>query len=141
MKTHTVMQGYYKIPKATASVFTDDGYYKTGDVMAQTGPDELIYVDRRNNVQKLAQGEFVAIAQLETTYTNGDPLISQAFLYGTAERAFLLGVFVPDRDAMTRAGVDVNDAVAVKAKLREAIQDVAQAEHLQSYEVPRDFIV
>ena len=35
--------------------------------MAQIGPDELVYVDRRNNVQKLAQGEFVAIAQLETT--------------------------------------------------------------------------
>ena len=141
VKTHTIMQGYYKNPKATASVFTDDGYYKTGDVMAQTGPDELIYVDRRNNVQKLAQGEFVAIAQLETTFTNGHPLIYQAFLYGTAERAFLLGVFVPDRDAMARAGIDVSDAVAVKAGLREAIQSVAQAEHLQSYEVPRDFIV
>lgn len=141
VKTHTVMQGYYKNPKATASVFTDDGYYKTGDVMAQVGPDELIYVDRRNNVQKLAQGEFVAIAQLETTYTNGDPLIYQAFLYGTAERAFLLGVFVPNPAAMARAGVDLADPIAVKAKLREAIQNVAQAEQLQSYEVPRDFIV
>ena len=122
VKTHTVMQGYYKNPAATAAVFTDDGYYRTGDVMAQVGPDELVYVDRRNNVQKLAQGEFVAIAQLETAYTNGDPLIYQAFLYGTSDRAFLLGVFVPNREAMTRAGVDPADESAVKAKLREAIQ-------------------
>ena len=141
VKTHTVMQGYYKNPKATASVFDESGYYRTGDVMAQIGPDELIYLDRRNNVQKLAQGEFVAIAQLETSYTNGDPLIYQAYLYGTAERAFLLGVFVPNREAMARAGVNLADEVAVKAKLRETIQKIAQAEQLQSYEVPRDFIV
>ena len=51
VKSHTMMQGYYKKPEVTASVFDSDGYYKTGDVMAQVGPDELIYVDRRNNVR------------------------------------------------------------------------------------------
>jgi fatty acid CoA ligase FadD9 len=141
VKTHTVMQGYYKNPEATAAVFDASGYYKTGDVMAQIGPDELIYLDRRNNVQKLAQGEFVAIAQLETIYTSGDPVIYQAYLYGTAERAYLLGVIVPNREALARAGVNVADEAAVKAKLRETIQKIAQAEQLQSYEVPRDFIV
>lgn len=141
VKTHTIMQGYYRNPQATASVFTADGYYKTGDIMAQVGPDELVYVDRRNNVQKLAQGEFVAVAQLETTLSNGHPLIHQAYLYGTAERAFLLGVIVPDREGFAREGLSLDDAAVVKTRLRDAIQQVAQAEQLQSYEVPRDFIV
>jgi len=141
VKTHTVMKGYFKNPAATAAVFTEDGYYRTGDIMAHIGEDELIYVDRRNNVQKLAQGEFVAIAQLETTYTNGDPLIAQAFLYGTAERAYLLGVFVPNLEAMQRAGINVADPQAIKSKVRETLQSIANREQLQSYEVPRDFIV
>lgn len=141
VKTRTVMKGYFKNPAATAAVFTDDGYYRTGDIMAQIGEDELTYLDRRNNVQKLAQGEFVAIAQLETTYTNGHPLIAQAFLYGTAERAFLLGVFVPRIEAMQRAGLNVADPQAIKNKVREALQSIANREQLQPYEVPRDFIV
>jgi fatty acid CoA ligase FadD9 len=141
VKSHTMMQGYYKKPDITKSVFDEDGYYKTGDVMAQVGPDELIYVDRRNNVQKLAQGEFVAIAQLESTFTGGHPLIHQVYLYGTSDRAFLLAVIVPNREAIAREGLDPTDADAVKSRLREAIQQVAQAEHLQSYEVPRELIV
>jgi len=141
VKSHTMMQGYYKKPDITASVFDKDGYYKTGDVMAQIGPDELVYIDRRNNVQKLAQGEFVAIAQLEATFTAGHPLIRQVFLYGTSDRAFLLAVVVPNREALAREGIDPADTDSVKSRLREAIQTVAHAEHLQSYEVPRDFIV
>ena len=141
VKSHTMMQGYFKKPDVTATVFDADGYYKTGDVMAQVGPDELVYVDRRNNVQKLAQGEFVAIAQLEATYTAGHPLLQQMYLYGTSDRAFLLAVVVPSREAMAQAGLDRSDEESLRLRLREAIQQVAQAESLQSYEVPRDFII
>ncbi len=141
VKTHTLMQGYFKKPEATAAVFDEDGFYKTGDVMAQIGPDELIYVDRRNNVQKLAQGEFVAIAQLEAAFTAGHPVVHQVYLYGTSDRAFLLAVIVPDAEALEQSGVSLADEPAVKALLREAIQQVAHAEELNAYEVPRDFIV
>ncbi len=36
--------------------------------MAEIEPDRLVYVDRRNNVVKLSQGEFVAIAHLEAVF-------------------------------------------------------------------------
>jgi fatty acid CoA ligase FadD9 len=84
VKTRSIMLGYYKRPEVTAAVFDEDGYYKTGDIMAEVGPEQLVYLDRRNNVLKLAQGEFVAIARLEALYTNGHPLIRQAYLYGTS---------------------------------------------------------
>lgn len=140
LKTSSIMLGYYKRPEVTATVFDEQGYYKTGDIMAEIGPDQLVYVDRRNNVLKLAQGEFVAIARLEAVFTNGHPLLSQVYLYGTSERAFLVGVVVPNRDALKEMGVADNEA-AIKAALRQAIEEVAEAEQLQSYEVPRDFVV
>ncbi|MBO0883486.1 MAG: AMP-binding protein, partial [Mycobacterium sp.] len=62
VKTENLFSGYYKRPEVTAEVFDADGYYRTGDVVAEVGPDQLVYVDRRNNVLKLAQGEFVAPA-------------------------------------------------------------------------------
>ena len=33
--------GYYKRPEVTAEVFDVDGYYRTGDVVAEVGPDQL----------------------------------------------------------------------------------------------------
>ena len=65
VKSNGATPGYYKRPEVTAEVFDADGYYRTGDVMAEIAPDHLVYVDRRNNVIKLSQGEFVAVANLE----------------------------------------------------------------------------
>ena len=63
-----MMPGYYKRPEVTAEVFDADGYYRTGDVMAEIEPDRLEYVDRSKNVLKLSQGEFVAVANLEAVF-------------------------------------------------------------------------
>ena len=80
-----MMPGYYKRPEVTAEVFDADGYYRTGDVMAEIEPDRLAYVDRSKNVLKLSQGEFVAVAKLEAVFA-GAPLVRQIFVYGNSER-------------------------------------------------------
>lgn len=141
VKSSCMMLGYYKRPEVTASVMSEDGFYKTGDIMAQTGPEEFVYLDRRNNVLKLAQGEFVAIANLETLFTNGHALIRQAYLYGTSKRSFLLGVLVPNEKALQELGIALDDEIAIKAALRDAVKHVARMEKLNPYQVPRDFIV
>ncbi|MBU5769327.1 hypothetical protein, partial [Pseudomonas aeruginosa] len=78
-----------------------EGYYKTGDVVAELGPDHLKYLDRVKNVLKLAQGEFVAVSKLEAAYT-GSPLVRQIFVYGNSERSFLLAVVVPTPEVLER---------------------------------------
>ena len=137
VKTEQRIPGYYKRPEVTAAVFDADGWYHTGDVMAEIGPDQLQYVDRRNNVLKLSQGEFVTVATLEAAY-GGHPLIGQIFIYGNSARSYLLGVIVPSDDALARVDGDVT---AVKPLLTEALHSVALEEGLQSYEIPRDFLV
>ena len=56
VKSETATPGYYKRPEVTAEVFDADGYYRTGDVMAEIAPDHLVYVDRRNNVHQAVPG-------------------------------------------------------------------------------------
>lgn len=140
VKTSNIMTGYYKRPELTAAMFDGEGYYKTGDIMAEIGPDQIAYVDRRNNVLKLAQGEFVAIARLEALFTSGHSLIHQVYLYGTSERDFLIAVVVPRLDVAAQSGLD-GDEAALRAALRDAIKHIAQAEQLNAYEVPRDFLI
>jgi len=128
LKTPNMFPGYYKRAETTAGVFDADGYYRTGDVFAEVAPDRLVYVDRRNNVLKLAQGEFVTLAKLEAVFDNS-PLIHQIYVYGNSAEPYLLAVVVP---------TDVN---ASKSAIAESLQNVAREAKLQSYEVPRDFIV
>ncbi|HME48346.1 carboxylic acid reductase [Mycobacterium sp.] len=137
VKSDTTSPGYYKRPDVTAEVFDADGYYHTGDVMAEIAPDHLVYVDRSKNVLKLAQGEFVAVANLEAVFAAA-PLVRQIFVYGNSERSFLLAVIVPTREALHRFG---GDTAALKSALGESLRETARAAELQSYEAPADFLI
>ncbi|BCZ25187.1 carboxylic acid reductase [Mycobacterium senriense] len=135
LRTENMFPGYYKRAETTANVFDDDGYYRTGDVFAEIAPDRLVYVDRRNNVLKLAQGEFVTLAKLEAVFGNS-PLIRQIYVYGNSAQPYLLAVVVPTEEALAD-----NDIESLKPKIADSLQKVAKETGLQSYEVPRDFII
>ncbi|MCV7090580.1 carboxylic acid reductase [Mycobacterium interjectum] len=135
LKTANMFPGYYKRAETTANVFDEDGYYRTGDVFAEVAPDKLVYVDRRNNVLKLAQGEFVTLAKLEAEFGNS-PLVRQIYLYGNSAQPYLLAVVVPTEEALARYQPD-----ELKPLIADSLQNVARDAGLQSYEVPRDFII
>ncbi|KWX24883.1 oxidoreductase [Mycolicibacterium wolinskyi] len=135
VKTDNMFPGYYKRPEITAGVFDEDGFYRTGDIVAEIGPDQLKYVDRRNNVLKLAQGEFVTLAKLEAVFGNS-PLVRQIYIYGNSARPYLLAVVVPTETAVNRY-----EPAELKSQIAESLQQVAREADLQSYEIPRDFIV
>lgn len=137
VKSDTAFPGYFKRPDVTADAFDADGYYRTGDVMAEIAPDHLVYVDRRNNVLKLSQGEFVAVARLEAIFA-GAPLVRQIYLYGNSERPSLVAVIVPTAEALFRYPGDQD---ALKAALLQSLRDTGKVAELQSYEVPADFLV
>ncbi|MGU3503157.1 carboxylic acid reductase [Mycobacterium sp. C31M] len=128
VRSGQLFPGYYKRPEVTASVFDEDGFYKTGDIVAELGPDQVVYIDRRNNVLKLSQGEFVTVSKLEAAFSTA-PLIRQIYIYGNSARPYLLAVVVP------------TDPAATKAELAESLKATAKSAGLQSYELPRDFLV
>ncbi|MDT5066392.1 MAG: fatty acid CoA ligase FadD9, partial [Mycobacterium sp.] len=135
IKSEQLFPGYYKRPEVTAEVFDADGYYRTGDVVAELGPDQVKYVDRRNNVLKLSQGEFVTVSKLEAAFTDS-PLVRQIYIYGNSARPYLLAVVVPTEDAVSRYSAD-----ELKPAISASLKDAARSADLQSYEIPRDFLV
>ncbi|MFE5325145.1 carboxylic acid reductase [Embleya sp. NPDC056575] len=135
IKSEFVTPGYHRRPETTAEVFDEEGFYRTGDIMERIGPDRLVYVGRRNDVLKLAQGEFVALSRLEGIFATAS-LVRQIYVYGNGERAHLLAVIVPTEEAMARAEGD-----DLRRALGESLQRVARRAELEPYEIPRDFLV
>jgi fatty acid CoA ligase FadD9 len=141
LKSRLAIKGYFKRPEATAAIFDDEGWLHTGDVMEERGPDQLFWVDRRNNVIKLSQAEYVAIGPLEMTYLGHSALIRQIYIYGSSYRSFLLAVVVPDTDiARARLGHDASPGELRTMALAE-LQQAARDAGLKSFEVPRDVLI
>lgn len=135
LKTVSMVPGYFNRPDLNDEILDADGYYRTGDVMAETGPDELQFVERRNNVLKLSQAEFVAVSKLEAIYA-GIPEIQQIFIYGRSGRSSLVAVIVPEGTSLL-----THDESHLRKRLVRAMQSVAKSEGLHPYEIPRDFII
>jgi fatty acid CoA ligase FadD9 len=140
VKSDRFMGGYFKRPDLTAEKLDADGYYRTGDIMAELAPDHLTFLDRRNNVVKLSQGEFVAIAKLEALYARS-PVVHQIYLYGSSERSFLLAVVVPTAEALAEFGAGGEGADRLKPQVRRSLQQIAEENELNGYEIPRDFLI
>lgn len=135
IKSRTLFSGYYKRADLTAEVFDEDGFFRTGDVVAETGPGEVRFVDRRNNVIKLSQGEFVTISRLEALFINCDT-VEQIYLYGNGERSYLLAVVVPSEVALSQAPTS-----DLKSLILRSLREAARSAGLEPYEIPRDIIV
>jgi len=56
-----IFKGYYKMPGETKDTITSDGWLKTGDVVQiMDGGKAFKIIDRKKNIFKLQQGEYIA---------------------------------------------------------------------------------
>ena len=77
-----VFMGYYKDAEKTYDAITKDGWLKTGDVgMLLPGNQAMKIIDRKKNIFKLQQGEYVAPEKVEAIYTKSH-IVNEAFLHG-----------------------------------------------------------
>lgn len=89
-----IMKGYYNRPEETQKVFTEDGWFKTGDAGKLDDKGNLIITDRLKDLMKTSNGKYIAPQQIENLLTNNN-FIQQIMLVAEG-RQFVSALVVPN---------------------------------------------
>lgn len=154
LRGNNMFREYFKNPEETSKAMTEDGWFRTGDVCLVDEMGRFIIIDRRKNVLKLAQGEYISPERLEGVIMSELGYLAQAYVHGDSMQTFLVGVFgvgpdmfAPFASKVLGRNIGATDLDAIKAaltddKVRRAVlrdlERVAKKHKLAGYERVRN---
>ena len=121
IKSPGQFSGYYKQPELTRESFTEDGFFRTGD-LGERRPDGLLKITgRAKELFKTAKGKYVAPAPIENLI-NSHPMVEMSMVSGVGQAsAYALVVLAEDlRPRQTQPEVRQR----VEAELAQLLKDV-----------------
>lgn len=143
-----VMKGYYKNPEEDAQAFTEDGWFRTGDLAEFDEAGLLKIVGRKKEIIVTAGGKNV-IPGIAENHLRTSPLVSQAMLVGD-EKPFIAALVTLDPDTLPEqlehlglprslsipeAAVHPAVRAAVQRIVDEANQLVSRAEGIREFRI------
>ncbi|KAJ4954866.1 hypothetical protein NE237_011649 [Protea cynaroides] len=96
----TLFSGYYKREDLTREVLVD-GWFHTGDIGEWQPDGAMKIIDRKKNIFKLSQGEYVAVENLENIFGLSSA-VDAIWVYGNSFESFLVAVVNPNQHALER---------------------------------------
>lgn len=149
IKGPNVFKGYLKDDEKTAEAIDKDGWLHTGDIGKWLPNGTLKIIDRKKNIFKLAQGEYIAPEKIENVYIRSAP-VAQVFVHGESLRSFLIGIVVPDPEMLpgfaAKLGIkgsyeDLCKNAAVKKAILEDMVRLGREAGLKSFEQVKDLYI
>jgi long-chain acyl-CoA synthetase len=98
-KGQPLSTGYFKNEQETKDAFTEEGWFKTGDVAEITERGTLKIIDRKKNLVKLSNGEYIALEKIESFYRNNQ-VVNAICVCADSERPKPVAVIVANLDAL-----------------------------------------
>jgi long-chain acyl-CoA synthetase len=139
IKSPGQMVGYYKRPDLDKEVFTDDGYFRTGDRGERRADGLLKITGRVKELFKTSKGKYVAPAPIENRI-NAHPLIETSLVSGVGQPSAYAMVVLSEElrpkqsDAAFRADVETQLAQLLK----DVNSELADYEKLQMIVITRE---
>jgi long-chain acyl-CoA synthetase len=126
-----VFVGYYKQLELTAQVLSEDGWLHTGDIGCWNADGTLRIIDRKKNIFKLSQGEYVAPEKVEGIYLKS-AFVGEVFVHGDSLQSYVIGFVVPDPDIVAKwaaqQGLTGEDASMAKLCAGDELKKVIMAD-------------
>ncbi|XP_074582406.1 long chain acyl-CoA synthetase 1-like [Curcuma longa] len=148
LRGKTIFTGYYKNPELTKEVMID-GWFHTGDIGEMRPDGVLKIIDRKKNIFKLSQGEYVAVEYLENTY-KVFPLVEDIWVYGDSFKSVLVAVVTPHEDSTKRwaqanghqgSFYDLCKLEDLKKYILQELKKVAETSKLRGFEHIKGIVV
>jgi len=138
--------GYHKNKEETDKILESDGWLHTGDIGRWNPDGTLSIIDRKKNIFKLSQGEYVASEKIEMCVSKSK-YVAQPWIYGNSFLPMLVAVVTPDYAELAKAAkeggwfVEGNAALAAKDEAKKFILDEmireGKAAKLKTFELPK----
>jgi long-chain acyl-CoA synthetase len=136
VRSDTVFAGYYKDPEATAAAFTEDGWFRTGDV-GEIDDDGFVKItDRKKDLIITAGGKNIAPQNLENAL-KASRFISQALVVGD-RRPYITALITLAQEEVDASGRDPQELV--QELVDDVNRDRVRVEQIKRFAIlPRDF--
>ena len=142
-----IMKGYYKKPEATAEVFTEDGWFKTGDAGRFDDSGNLFITDRIKDLMKTSNGKYIAPQPIENLLSNNN-YINQAMIVAEG-KSFVTALIIPNFEALKEQldkmsipftnWEDIVKSEKIKEFYREKIEEIQK--NLAGFEKVKKFVL
>jgi long-chain acyl-CoA synthetase len=131
IKTPSLMVGYYKLPELTAESFTEDGFFRTGDLGERRPDGQLRLIGRKKEMFKTTKGKYVAPAPIENRL-NSHPMVELSMVSGVGKPAPYAMVMLNEqlRPRVADSAVRQQVESALAQLLRETNEELANHERL-----------
>lgn len=97
----TIMEGYYENDKETKEALTSDGWFKTGDIGEWDSHGHLKLIDRKKNLIKTLNGEYIALEKLESIYRSAT-VVANICVFADDSKAKPIAIIVPAEPALKK---------------------------------------
>jgi len=97
----SVSSGYLDLEKETKESFTDDGWFKTGDIGEFDHNGNLRIIDRKKNLVKTLNGEYIALEKLESIY-RAYGIVFNLCVYAAPDKSRPIAIVVPVEAALKK---------------------------------------
>ncbi len=130
IRTSANFTGYWNNEEATRDAFTDDGYFRTGDIGYLDPEDYLYIVDRKKEII-IRGGENISCQEVEAAiYAN--PAVAEACIFGVPDERF---GEVPGLVYNTKDGHSLTDEQLL-ASLESQLAPYKMPVHIWQYDEP-----
>ncbi|KKZ63804.1 long-chain acyl-CoA synthetase [[Emmonsia] crescens] len=99
IRGHSVTEGYYDNEEETKAVITEDGWFMTGDIGEFDKHGHLKIIDRKKNLVKTLNGEYIALEKLESIYRSA-AVVANIMVHAAADQTKPIAVIVPAEPAL-----------------------------------------
>ncbi|MCJ1260299.1 long-chain fatty acid-CoA ligase [Lobaria immixta] len=96
-----VFEGYFENEKETQEALSSDGWFKTGDIGEWDRNGHLRLIDRKKNLVKTLNGEYIALEKLESIY-RAATVVANICVYAATDKAKPIAIIVPTEPALKK---------------------------------------